>query len=297
MPAAGRSLRRLPPLSGLEAFVAVARTGSVKAAAAALALSMPALSRRVQGLERHVGVPLFERTGGGMRLTRAGDQLHAALGPALDALHTAVESVGERASLRLRLNVLPLFAQQRLFPRLPELRRQHPDLHIDIDTGGLGEARLGDGIDAAIVIARNVDPTLHAVRLDQDRIYPIASPDLRDQGGIRTPADLARHTVLIHREMPETFQEWAAVIGQPELQPSSIDLFDSGALMLEAAAQGVGVAFMHGHHLDDAHDPRLVRLFDYEIDSPYSYWFLCRPAALRRPAVRLFHDWIAKAQL
>ena len=62
-------------------------------------------------------------------------------------------------------------------------------------------------------------------------------------------------------------------------------------------AQGIGVAFMHGHHFDDAHDPRLVRLFDSDVDSPYSYWFVCRPRALRQPAVKLFHDWLLAAKI
>ena len=51
--------------------------------------------------------------------------------------------------LRLRLGILPLFASQRLFPRLGELRAAHPELHLDIDTAGHGVARLGEGLDAA----------------------------------------------------------------------------------------------------------------------------------------------------
>ena len=54
--------------------------------------------------------------------------------------------------------------------------------------------------------------------------------------------------------------------------------------MLEAAAQGLGVAFMHESHFEDAHDPRLVRLFDIAVESPYSYWFVCRPRALQHEA-------------
>jgi LysR family transcriptional regulator, glycine cleavage system transcriptional activator len=52
-------MRRLPPLTAIEAFVQVARLGSIKAASAELALSAPALSRRVQALERFIGRPLF----------------------------------------------------------------------------------------------------------------------------------------------------------------------------------------------------------------------------------------------
>jgi LysR family transcriptional regulator, glycine cleavage system transcriptional activator len=62
--------------------------------------------------------------------------------------------------------------------------------------------------------------------------------------------------------------------------------------MLDAAAQALGVAFMHEAHLSDAHDDRLVRLFDIEVESPYSYWFVCRPRALETRPVKLFRDWL-----
>lgn len=290
-------MRRLPPLGGLEAFLHVARLGSLKAAAAEMALSTPALSRRIQSLERHVGGPLFSRDSHAMRLNDTGQRLHAALAPALDALRDAVElSLASEDDLRLRLNVLPLFAQQRLFPRLPELRVRHPQLHLDIETAGHGETRLGDGLDAAITLAREVDAALHAVRLDRDLVYPIAARRFSEgPERITVPEQLQRMTVLIHSEMPETFDAWREAIGMPWLEPAAVDHFDSGQLMLEAAAQGVGIAFMHAHHLTDANDPRLVRLFNFEIESPYSYWFLCRPRALRRPAVKLFHDWLVGA--
>jgi len=283
----------------MEAFLEVARHGTVKAAASELGLSMPALSRRIQTLEHAVGRPLFDRHHQGLKLTEAGRTLQAQLAPILDELRGVIGRVGSPdASLRLHLNVLPLFAQQRLFPRLPELRRQHPELHIDIDTLSHGEARLGDGLDAAIALARAIDPALYAARLDQDKIFPIAARDLTDgERPITVPEQLQRLTILLHREMPETFAEWRQAIGMPYLEPAGIDFFDSGPLMLEAAAQGIGVAFMHGHHFDNAQDARLSRLFDFDVDSPYSYWFVCRPRALRQPAVKLFHDWLLSAKI
>ena len=292
-------MARLPPLSSMEAFLEVARYGTVKAAAIELGLSMPALSRRIQTLEHSVGRPLFNRHHHGLSLTEAGRALHEQLSPILDELRTVIGQVGSPdASLRLHLNVLPLFAQQRLFPRLPELRREHPELHIDIDTMSHAEARLGDGIDAAIALARSIDPVLYAARLDQDKVFPIASRTLMDNDRpINVPEQMQRMTVLLHREMPETFSEWKKAIGMPYLEPAGIDYFDSGPLMLEAAAQGIGVAFMHGQHFDDAHDSRLVRLFDFDVDSPYSYWFVCRPRALRQPAVKFFHDWLLAAKI
>jgi LysR family glycine cleavage system transcriptional activator len=81
-------------------------------------------------------------------------------------------------------------------------------------------------------------------------------------------------------------------VGLRGIEPAAIDHFDSGQLMLEAAAQGLGIAFLHESHLKDAHDERLVRLFETEIESPYIYWFACRPRALSLKPVKIFHDWL-----
>src|SRR3546814_2573103 len=97
-------MRRLPPLTALEAFVQVARLGSVKAAAEELALSTPALSRRVQALERFVGKTLFDRKHQAMELNADGQRLLDNIAPALDVLTMAVEEV-QKDSNQLRSEV------------------------------------------------------------------------------------------------------------------------------------------------------------------------------------------------
>lgn len=290
-------MRRLPPLTAIEAFVQVARLGSIKAAAQELALSPPALSRRVQALERFIGKPLFERRHQAVVLNVDGERLLEQIAPAIDSLTDAVETMTSGAEvLRLRLGILTLFASQRLFPRLGELRARHPELHLDIDTAGHGVARLGDGLDAVIALARDIDPTLYARRLDRNSVYVIGAKTLVDgPNPITRPEQLTGLTALVHRDMPDTFTAWRRAAGLRDMEPLAIDHFDSGQLMLEAAAQGLGIAFMHESHFEDARDDRLVRLFDIEVESPYSYWFVCRPRALTQKAVRLFHDWLVEA--
>jgi LysR family glycine cleavage system transcriptional activator len=279
--------------------VRIVRLGSAKAAAAELGLSPSALSRRVGSLEDFIGKRLFTRQHQSMRLTDDGQAFYNAVSSRLDQLAEAVESQMETTNvLRLHLGVPALFGGQRLFPRLPELRKLHPRLHIDIDTGSHLEARVGDSLDAAIILAREPDPALHSVRLDHNRVYAIASKALAAEMGDKPDkARLARQTFLLHTELPDSFETWKVAMGLETLEPAAIDHFDSGQLILEAAAQGLGIAIMHDDHFTRSGDDRLARLFDVEIESPYSYWFVCRPRALDSRPVRIFHDWLVKAGL
>ena len=110
-------------------------------------------------------------------------------------------------------------------------------------------------------------------------------------------AVLGKQTFLIHNELPESFRAWKDALALHDLEPAAIDHYDSGQLMLEAAAQGLGIAIMHDDHLKRANDGRLTDLYGVEVESPYSYWFVCKPTALEERPVRLFHDWLVKAEL
>ena len=291
-------MRRLPPLTALEAFIQVARLGSVKAAAEELALSTPALSRRIQALERYVGRPLFERKHQALEINADGTALMNEIAPALDSIAVSIDKlVSGGSQLRLRLAVMPLFASQRLLPLLGELKQVHPLLHIDIETTPHAVARLGEGLDAAIVLGREFDPSLYVHELGREYIYLLGSRQMLDEAPIRRPEDLERHTLLIHRDMPTVFDEWKKALNRPDITPAGIDTYDSGPLMLEAAAQGLGIAVMFASHFNYSHDPRLQRIFDYEVESSYRYWFVCRPRALQNRAVKTFHDWLGNRHL
>jgi len=291
--------RRLPPLRALEAFMRTVRLGSARAAAEEIGLSPSALSRRISNLEEFVGKKLFTRARQSMQLTDEGQAFYEAVNPHMEALARAVESQSDNiALLRLRLGVLPMFGSQRLFPRLGELRKRHPLLHIDIDTAPHLEDRVGDTLDAAIILSRGPASGLHAVRLDHNLVHAICSKEVaRGIGPEINPETVAKQTFLIHNELPESFAAWKKANGLESMTPAAIDHYDSGALMLEAAAQGLGVAIMHDDHLRRANDNRLVNLPGAPVESPYSYWFVCKPVALESRPVRIFHDWLVRAGL
>jgi DNA-binding transcriptional LysR family regulator len=129
-------------------------------------------------------------------------------------------------------------------------------------------------------------------------VYAFTSKALAAEIGLNPDAAvLSRQTFLIHTELPDSFVAWKQAIGMPDLEPAAIDHYDSGQLILEAAANGLGIAIMHDDHFNRSHDTRLAKLFDVEVESPYSYWFVCRPHALELRSVRIFHDWLVKAGL
>ena len=291
--------RRLPPLRALEAFMRTVRLGSARAAAEEIGLSPSALSRRITNLEEFVGKKLFTRARQSMQLTDEGQAFYETVNPHLEALARAVESQSDNISLlRLRLGVLPLFGSQRLFPRLGELRKRHPLLHIDIDTGPHLEDRVGDTLDAAIILSRGPASGLHAVRLDHNLVHAICSKDIAHAVGDDLHGEgLLKQTFLIHNELPESFVAWKKAHNLEDLEPAAIDHYDSGQLMLEAAAQGLGIAIMHDDHMRRAQDNRLTDLSLKQVESPYSYWFVCKPTALETRPVRLFHDWLVRAGL
>lgn len=287
-------MKRLPPLGSIQAFVQVARLGSLKAAADALAVSAPALTRRIQSLEQFVGQPLLERLPNGVALNARGQAFLAAIGPHLDALAMAVErATDDGGPMRIRIAVPSLFGSQRLMPALASLRRNHPELTIDIDTGLNRVSRLGEDIDAAITIASSVGNQFYSRLVERGETIAIGSRQLLDaHPGLRDPAGLAEVPILLHREMADAFHHWKDQAGYPDLLPASINYFDAGQLILEAAAAGLGVAFMFRSHLDYSADDRLRQVFHQTSESPYAYWFACPPSALERRGVRIFHDWL-----
>lgn len=272
----------------------MARLGSLKAAADTLALSSPALTRRIQALEEFLETPLFERQHNSMLLNPQGEIFLSDIAPHIDALAAAVDRVAAPTrGMRLRIAVPSLFASQRLIQSLGSLHARHPNIQIDVDTGPNRLGRLNDGIDVAIAIASEVDPKLYSRILERDRIVAIGSRAFSEgDSALVQPSDIARVPILLHRDMSNNFDEWRKATGLAGLEPASVSYYDAGQLILDAAAEGLGVAFMLGSHLSCSTDDRLVQIFDQTVESPYAYWFACSPDALSRRSVRAFHDWL-----
>lgn len=288
---------RLPPLRGIEAFVAAAHALSFTQAAAQLNLSVSAVSRRVAALEEALGVALFHRFNRTLRLTTAGKRYLAALEPALDRLEAACETVRPRSTRHLlKLDVLQSFAVLWLLPRLDRFHAAHPQIELRLSTTG-GKPELGR-VDGAIRIAQAPLSGAAGDRLFGLRCTPVATPALvKAKPGLRKPDDIAHHP-LLGLVRPRGFWEaWLKAAQVAPFKAKGMARFDSLHLLYEAAANGMGVALAFDRLVQPyLRDKRLVAPFELTVPLDYSYWLLYRPGAATRKPLAAFRRWL-KAEI
>ena len=126
-------------LSQLRAFIAVHDTGSVSGAARKVHITQPALSRRINELESTLGVRLFDRTGGRLRLTREGESLlrHSrnVLAEA-ESFVTHAEALSEGRGRTLAVGTAPMTMESVIAPVLDRYLREHEGIEVRLVEGG-----------------------------------------------------------------------------------------------------------------------------------------------------------------
>jgi len=169
----------------VEAFVAIVRRGGFTRAASALHLSQPAVSRRVELLEREVGRPLFDRTRGGARLTEAGRAFLPHAEALLASVHDGLEAVRalertDRGTVMLAL--VGTLASTALTGRLRHFRRRHPGIRLLLHTALNREVsalvRRGDAT-LGLRYFPDPDPELISIPLYRDALVTVCSPNHR----------------------------------------------------------------------------------------------------------------------
>ncbi|MFD1557494.1 LysR substrate-binding domain-containing protein [Paraburkholderia silviterrae] len=119
----------------MRSFVAVARTGSVTRAAAELHLTQPALSQHLREMGELMGVPLFDRVGRGVMLTRAGADLYAQLDPLLSKLDLVLtDAIDSSRDVRgsLRIGAIDTYARSLVIPAVSALLAAHSQLRVSV---------------------------------------------------------------------------------------------------------------------------------------------------------------------
>lgn len=282
----------MPPLGSLRVFVAAAQTESVTAAAEKLHLTHGAVSHQLRQLQDHLGVALFERRGRGLKLTAHGATYAAEVSRALTAIGDATERLrAARDYRRLRISCMPSFAARWLLPRLARFTAGHRDLDVEVQSSARLADIKGHEADVALRFGHGHYPGLFCRLLMKDWYYPVCSPAFLESHPLSSPEQLIGLPLL--RSNDELWQPWFRAAGVLVEEPQRGAVFDDSSLMLMAAASGQGVALArHTLAVDYLADRRLARPFAMAIESPISYFFVCRPADEQHPAVAAFREWL-----
>ena len=286
---------RLPSLNALRAFVTVARYGGVSRAAEALNLTHSAVSHHIRALQEELGVALFNKAGRGLSLTAEGSRFAARVEAAFSEIDDAACEISHKRHKRLNITTISSFAACWLLPRLGDFIASCSDIDVEVHStntptvlaGGEGDVRIGFGTGPF--------HGLFSELLLRDWLFPVCSPEFARQYGLRD--GVWNHNAPLMRSSYEPWSRWLVAAGIDVPDNEHGILFDNSALILQAAIKGQGLGLVrHSLAHDDLVAGRLVRPFSAYVESPMSYYFLCREERLESPPVARFREWI-KAQI
>jgi LysR family glycine cleavage system transcriptional activator len=282
------------PLNTLTAFRVVARLGNLRAAAQELHLTHSAVSQQIKLLEEQVGFELFDRRGRRIVLNAAGTVLQRAVDAALDWLDEglrAAEAVAKGEAQRIRLTLLPSFAQRWLLPRMARWRERYPDISLELNTSQQIVDLQREGFHVALRQGTGPWRGLQAEQLIDSPLIALGSPAAARRLHGHNTESLANEPLL---GSPELWERWFA-LGCNKVVVNPVATFNDSGLMLQAVEQDIGIGLAREVLAADAlREGRLVRLSPWALPdaTAYAYWCVFPPELDTWPPLQAFRAWL-----
>ena len=283
----------------LTVFLRVVEASSFSGAARALAMSPSAVSKLVARLEARLGVRLFDRIAGSIRLTQEGERFKVHGKRALDAIIEAESSVAATdhdVAGVLHVHTPLTFAKYVLAPLLPKFLAQHPNLRIEFILGTTRGECLRDGSDVAIHSGHPKELPLIARPIARRRWLIAAAPSYVSEHGAPTSPDELR----VHRCLNFTVRtNWNSWRFRQDGALKTIDIpsyvgADQGELLRTLAIEGLGVVRLAEFHIGhDVRESRLIELLAEYRDPVDDLMYVLYPHRRNlAPRVRAFLDFL-----
>ena len=272
----------------LHYFVVLAREGTLSAAARALSVDHVTVARHVAALEAGSGLKLVDRRARLYRLTEDGQRIAALASPmeeAAFAVERAVRAAGPGISGEVAISAPPSLANALIAPRLIELRRQHPGIHLKL----IGEKRSASltrrEADLALRLSRPTEPGLIVRKIGHFAFSLYGAPSYLKE----TPPH-ALSFIAYDASMDDAPQQlWLkSIAGKREIVLRTSDLENQAA----ATRAGVGLAALP-HFLGDG-DPQLPRYEAKAGEVARDVWLVVHRDLRRAPAIRAVMEFLAR---
>lgn len=286
----------LPSLTALAVFEATARHASLKAAAPELNVTSGAISRQVKALEAELGVSLFLRTGRGVTLTAAGEELYATLAAGFSRISDVSRSLkrGDK-SRNVTIASTDTTASMWLVPRMPAFWQRHPDIIIDHQLAENSVSFRPEVLDLRIRHGHGSWLNDKAEPLFDEWLYPVCSPDFAARHAGATMNDLPELRLLDIDWVAPDWVTWEAALQQAGAKafPRHARRFGKFSLAVQAATAGQGVVLgWHRMIRPLLEKGELVRLTELMFPAPGSYWLTWSKDRKLSPAAIELRDWI-----
>ncbi|MCA6221549.1 transcriptional regulator GcvA [Photorhabdus antumapuensis] len=286
--------KRLPPLNALRVFDAAARHLSFTKAAEELFVTQAAVSHQMKSLEDFLGLKLFRRRNRSLLLTEEGQSYYLDIKEIFTAINEATRKLQARSAKgALTVSLSPSFAIQWLVPRLSSFNLAYPGIDVRIQAVDREEDKLADDVDVAIFYGRGNWPGLRTDRLYAEYLLPVCSPSLlTGENPLKTPADLARHT-LLH---DSSRRDWQAYVRQLDMQQINVQqgpIFSHSAMVIQAAVHGQGIALANNVMARTEIDAgRLVCPFNDVLVSKNAFYLVCHDNQAELGKIAAFRQWV-----
>ncbi|GAA3095984.1 LysR family transcriptional regulator [Rhizobium viscosum] len=290
--------RHLPPLSYLRAFEATARLGSVTRAADELGRTHGAISKQLQLLQEQLGLPVFEKSGTGLRLNEDGAAFFATVSRAFDLLEERYQELkASRNEASVHLSCSATFAMVWLVPRLAEFYSLYPNCRVQLTMsssardGGTNQAR--DGMDIMLSWDRLSRPQFRREHI------PLASVSFGLVSAPNYPFsangdDFSFPTRISPDSLSEQWTNWQAATGH-RISAQSELYFPHMYLCVSAAVSGLGVALVERRFaLNELKSGKLVERSEF-LTYENGFVAVIQPGRALSPAASHFLDWLRSA--
>lgn len=289
-------------LQELDAFIAVAERGSFRAAAEAIALSPPALSRRIERLETALGVKLFNRTTREVELTGLGRTFLERARGAFDDLQAAtlgITEIGARMSGRVTVGCVPSAAFHFLPTVIRSFSEQYPGIRlriVDENDAMVAQAVISGDADFGIGFLGSRVPELDFEPLRDDP-FVLAVPREHRLAARRSVAwrELEGERMMAASRTSGNRQILDDALSRAGLRPAIMFEVNRVSTLLGMVAAGLGIAAVPGLTLPSPAHPTLVPLKLTEPSVSRTLGILSRHGAALNPAAQILRGHLQSA--
>lgn len=287
-------VKPLPPLNAIRAFEAASRHLNLSRAAEELGVTQGAISKQVIALEDFIGVQLFVREPGGLRLTNEGGSLKEAIAPAFTTLSEAFSRYSRRSprSNVVRISTTASFASQFIVPRLQLFRDRFPDIDLEFIT----TIRLVDlsreEFDIAVRYGGGQWEGVISTPISEAVLLPVCTPQVLERGG-GTLLGLLTSARRIQCSAYNEWRDWAEIekFDLSKVPPTMV--IEEFQVALTAALASQGLALLPEVLVRDRiKRGELVSFSPARVKTEYNFFIVHTPNAPRRPVVPRVIEWL-----